>query len=54
MACKTYLVDVLVDEFVGFVATHFADSVLQHNVLLEEVVTSHWILSLMSEHANWR
>ena len=28
----------LVDFFVSLVATHFADSVLQHSVLLEEVV----------------
>ena len=41
----------LVNQFVGFVATHFADGVLQHDVLLEEVVDGHFVLRVVVHRA---
>jgi len=41
----------LVDCFVSFVATHFAESVLQHNVLLEEVVNGNFVLGVVVHRA---
>ena len=37
----------LVDFFVSFVATHFAQSVLEHYILLEQVVNRHFVLSVV-------
>jgi len=41
----------LVNLFVSCVATHFADSVLQHGVLLEEVVYGNFVLSVVVHRA---
>jgi len=37
----------LVYELVGLIATHFADSVLKHHILLEEVVYRHFVLCIV-------
>ena len=37
----------LIDFFVSFVATHFADSVFEHHVLLEEVVYGHLVVEVV-------
>lgn len=42
---------VLVDFFVSFVAAHFADGVLEHNVLLEQVVDSLFALGVVVHRA---
>ena len=41
----------LVDKFVGFVTTHFADSVFQHYVLLEEVVYGYFVFGVVVHRA---
>ena len=41
----------LVDFFVSFVATHFAQSVLEHYILLEQVVNRHFVLSVVVHRA---
>ena len=41
----------LVDGFVGFVTAHFAESVFEHYVLLEEVVDGHFVLSVVVHRA---
>ena len=42
---------VLVDRFVSLVTAHFADSVLQHCVLLEEVVYGYFVLGVIVHRA---
>ena len=41
----------LVDFFVCFVAAHFADCVLEHGVLLEEVVDGHFAFGVVVHRA---
>ena len=41
----------LVYEFVGLVAAHFTDGVLEHCVLLEEVVYGHFVYSVVVHRA---
>ncbi len=41
----------LVDFFVSLIATHFADSVLQHGVLLEEMVDRNFTLGVVVHRA---
>ena len=41
----------LVDFFVSFVATHFAQSVLEHYILLEQVVNRYFVLSIVVHRA---
>ena len=41
----------LVDSFVGGIATHLADCVLEHNVLLEEVVNGNFVLGVVVHRA---
>ncbi len=41
----------LVNEFVGLVAAHFTDGVLEHCVLLEEVVYRHFVYSVVVHRA---
>lgn len=45
------ILSVLVDFFVSFVAAHFADGVLEHDVLLEEVVDSFFALGVVVHRA---
>ena len=40
-----------VNHFVSLVSTHFADSVLQHYILLEEVVYRHFVLGVVVHRA---
>ncbi len=51
MGCLTNYVYVklccLVDELVSFVTAHFADSVFEHGVLLEEVVDGYFVLCVV-------
>ena len=41
----------LIDFFVSRVTAHFADSVFEHNVLLEEVVNRHFVLGVVVHRA---
>ena len=41
----------LIDFFVSLVATHFADSIFQHYILLEEMVDGHFVLCIVVHRA---
>ena len=41
----------LVDEFVGFVTAHFADSVFEHDILLEKVVDRNFTFGVVVHRA---
>lgn len=41
----------LIDRFVSFVTAHFANSVFEHGVLLEEVVNGHFVLGVVVHRA---
>ena len=41
-----------VNLFVSLVAAHLADGVLEHNILLEEVVHRHFVLSVVVHRAS--